>query len=70
MKAHRYRVGQTLYFRPARGVEGRPGDVRIERLLPADAGGNQYRVESVFDGLHRVVREDELAPRVAAGSDL
>lgn len=67
MKAHRYRVGQTLHFRPARGIEGRPGDVRIERLLPAESGANQYRVESVFDGLRRVVREDELSPRAAAG---
>lgn len=70
MKAHRYRVGQTLYFRPARGVEGRPGDVRIERLLPPDAGGNQYRVESVFDRVQRVVREDELSPRAAADAAL
>lgn len=67
MKAHRYRVGQTLFFRPPRGIEGRPGDVRIESLLPPEAGANQYRVESVFDGIRRVVREDELSPRAAMG---
>lgn len=70
MKAHRYRIGQTVYYRPARGVEGRPGDFKIERLLPPDGAGNQYRLESMFDGHRRVVREDEISPRQGLGAAL
>ena len=68
MKAHKYRIGQTVFYRPARGLDGRPGDFRIERLLPPDGEGNQYRLESVADGHRRVVRESEITLRSALGS--
>lgn len=60
MKVHKYRVGQMVHYRPARGVEGRPGNFKVERLLPPDGNGNQYRVESMFDGHRRVVWEAEI----------
>lgn len=70
MKPHRYRIGQTVHYRPSHGMEGRPGDFRIERLLPPDAAGNQYRLESVIDGHRRVVRESEISLRSALGAPL
>jgi hypothetical protein len=65
MKAHKYRVGQTVHYHPARGFDGRPGDFRIERLLPPDAAGNQYCLESIVDGQRRVVQESEITLRSA-----
>ena len=61
MKTHKYRVGQTLNYKPSgpSRMQGR-GDVKIERLLPADQTGNLYQVESLFDGHKRVVRESEI----------
>ena len=59
MKAHKYRVGQTLRFKlpmPSSGFL----DVKIERLLPADLTDNQYQVQSMADGHKRVVRESEI----------
>ncbi len=64
IKAHKFRVGQQLHYKPA-GVFGRmqvttSGEVKIERLLPPTASENQYQVESLFDGRKRVVRESEI----------
>jgi len=62
MKQHKYAIGQQLHYKPA-GAFGRmqiSGDVRIERLLPADGWDNLYQVESLFDGRRRVVRESEI----------
>lgn len=63
MDVHKFRVGQTVQFRPPStfGIVLPPGGFKIEQLLPPDAAGNQYRVESVFDGHKRVVRESEIS---------
>jgi hypothetical protein len=62
MKPHKYKIGQQLHYKPA-GAFGRmqtSGSVLIERLLPPDGTGNQYQVESLFDGRKRIVRESEI----------
>ena len=59
MKIHKYRVGQTLRFQQS-GFGGAAGDVKIERLLPADRSENLYQVKSLSDGHSRVVRESEM----------
>lgn len=59
MTPHKFRVGQTLHFRQS-GFGGSGGDVKIQRLLPADTSENLYQVQSLFDGHTRVVRESEI----------
>lgn len=59
MSTHKYRVGQTVRFQQS-GFGGSSGDVKIERLLPADKSENLYQVQSLFDGHKRVVRESEV----------
>jgi hypothetical protein len=64
MKLHKFRAGQTVHYHPSGfGVSIPTGDFKIERLLPADTVENQYRVESLYDGHRRVVRESELSIR-------
>ncbi len=61
MNGHRYRVGQTVNFKPDRREQSaRRGRYEIVRLLPAEGIDNQYRVRSVSDGHERVVRESQL----------
>ena len=61
MRGHKYRVGQTLNYKPSGpGRMQGSGDVKIERLLPPDQSENLYQVESLFDGHKRVVRESEI----------
>lgn len=59
MNAHKYRVGQTVHFQQP-GYGGAEGDIKIERLLPADRSENLYQVKSLSDGHRRVVRESEM----------
>lgn len=59
MNAHKYRVGQTVRFQQP-GYGGAEGDIKIERLLPADRSENLYQVKSLSDGHRRVVRESEM----------
>jgi hypothetical protein len=59
MNNHKYRVGQTVHFQQS-GFGGIRGDVKIERLLPADKSENLYQVQSLIDGHRRVVRESEM----------
>lgn len=63
MTDHAFKVGQVVQF-PAKREVGRDAarrDYRVERLLPADEGGDaQYRIRSVLDGTERIVRESEV----------
>lgn len=62
ISAHRYRVGQVVYYSPPRLVPGsQSGDYTIERLLPPDDSDNQYEIGCIADGQRRVVHERELA---------
>jgi hypothetical protein len=62
MNAHRYSVGQIVYYSPP-GIAptSKAGDYTIERLLPADDFGNQYQIGCVADGQRRVVHERDIA---------
>jgi hypothetical protein len=61
MQSHKYRVGQTLRLKRSDFSGGGFGEVKIERLLPADRTENQYQVRSLPDGPRRVVRESEIS---------
>jgi hypothetical protein len=61
MQIHKFRVGETVHYRPnAFDRATSRGDYEILRLLPAEGTDNQYRLKSVADGHERVVRESQL----------
>lgn len=68
INAHRFRVGQTVYYSPPGIAPGsKAGDYTIERVLPPDDSDNQYEIGCVADGQRRVVHERELADHAPTG---
>jgi len=66
MQSHKFNVGARVqYVPPLKGHAPAAGEFVIERQLPPDRDGNQYRIESRADGHRRVVHEINL---VRAGS--
>ena len=58
----KFKVGQKVRLIPqAWDLTAPPGDFLIVSLLPKEGNDNQYRIQSVSDGHHRVVREGRLA---------
>jgi hypothetical protein len=61
---HKFRVGQSVDFFPARGVDHRSkGQYTIVLLRPLEGAEPQYRVRNKADGHERIVRENELGLR-------
>lgn len=61
MQAHKYAVGETVYF--TSGMIGRAngsGNYRIVRLLPSDGDEFQYRIKKADDAYERVAKESQL----------
>jgi hypothetical protein len=61
MIVHKYKVGQRVEFRPARGAMPASRDYTIVRLLPADGEDVLYRIKSVNEPFDRVAKERELS---------
>ena len=62
MRAHKFTIGQRVYF--AEGMDGRPArrdSYNVVRLLPSETADCQYRVKNAENGLERVVLESELS---------
>lgn len=60
MQPHKFNVGARVQYMPPLNGQSLPGDFTIERQLPPDGEGNQYRIESRSDGHRRVVHEINL----------
>jgi hypothetical protein len=59
---HKYRVGETLDYTPARILTAQSTNrCEILRLLSTDGKDPQYRVKCPEEGFERVVRESELS---------
>ncbi|HET9902759.1 MAG TPA: hypothetical protein VFQ27_03560 [Xanthobacteraceae bacterium] len=61
MSAHKFSVGQTVYF--TGGMTSRTssgGSYRVVRLLPHDGGDFQYRIKSATEAYERVAKESQL----------
>jgi hypothetical protein len=59
--AHKFNVGQTVFFTGAmmgRATAG--GGYRVVRLLPSDGGDFQYRIKSAAEAYERVAKESQL----------
>ena len=61
MAVPKFGVGDTVRFAPDRGqLNPAPGQFKILRLMPEEAGIFQYRVKNGVDGQERLAREDQL----------
>jgi hypothetical protein len=61
VSAHKFTVGQTVYFTGAMlGRANAGGGYRVVRLLPPDGGDFQYRIKSATEAYERVAKESQL----------
>ncbi|MGQ9365455.1 hypothetical protein [Azospirillum sp. ST 5-10] len=66
MDTAKFQVGQIVQFAAPEVKRGSPSGVhRVERLLPEENGERQYRIRAEDSGRERVVREGQIAGRVA-----
>jgi hypothetical protein len=64
MTTHKYKVGQRVEFRPARGVMPTSSrEYTIVRLLPVEGEDLVYRIKAVGEPFDRVAKERELSSR-------
>ncbi len=61
VNAHKFSVGQTVYFTGSlAGRTSSGGAYRVVRLMPHDGGDYQYRIKSVGEAYERVAKESQL----------
>jgi hypothetical protein len=60
MAIRKFNIGQSVHYRPERGVDGRPGIYQIIALLPESDGVYQYRIKHEADVNARIASESEL----------
>jgi hypothetical protein len=61
MAEHKFKIGQLVYFQPARAIDVRPGHYQIVRRLPESSDGEfHYVIRSTHEDHERVAREGEL----------
>ncbi len=59
--AHRYRVGETVYFTsPTFGRAAATGSYTVVKLLPSEGDDYQYRIKSSGEAFERVAKESQL----------
>jgi hypothetical protein len=61
LNAHRFSVGQTVYFTArSMGRSGTSGSYKVIKLLPSDGDDYQYRIKSTDETFERVAKESQL----------
>jgi hypothetical protein len=61
LKAHKFSIGQTVYFTSGpMGRAGASGSYKIVKLLPSDGDDYQYRIKSAGEAFERVAKESQL----------
>jgi hypothetical protein len=61
LKAHKFSVGQTVYFTSGpMGRAGANGSYKVIKLLPSDGEDYQYRIKSAGEAFERVAKESQL----------
>ena len=58
--AHKFQIGQTVYYQPATHNQARGTFQIIARLPQNDAGKFEYRIKHLSEPHERVVKESEL----------
>jgi hypothetical protein len=61
--AHKFVIGQTVYFTPAQLHGAAAGDCEIRRLMPSSGSHNvpRYRIKNIDEIHERIAFENELA---------
>jgi hypothetical protein len=60
-KAHRYQVGEMVYFTsPTFGRAAATGTYTVVKLLPSESDDYQYRIKSSGEAFERVAKESQL----------
>jgi hypothetical protein len=61
LKAHKYRVGQTVFYTSSPiSRPGATGSYKVVRLLPSDGDDYQYRIKNPGEAFERVAKESQL----------
>jgi len=61
IKAHRYTVGETVYYTsPNFGRTAATGSYTVIKLLPSESDDYQYRIKSNVEAFERVAKESQL----------
>jgi hypothetical protein len=61
MHAHKYRVGETVYYTsPTFGRAAATGHYTVVKLLPSESDDYQYRIKSSGEAFERVAKESQL----------
>jgi hypothetical protein len=61
VRAHRYRVGETVYYTsPTFGRAAATGTYTVVKLLPSESDDYQYRIKSSGEAFERVAKESQL----------
>ncbi|HTQ82065.1 MAG TPA: hypothetical protein VMI47_02250 [Pseudolabrys sp.] len=61
VKAHKYHVGDTVYFTsPTFGRAAATGSYIVVKLLPSEGDDYQYRIKSSGEAFERVAKESQL----------
>lgn len=61
IKAHRYQVGETVYYTsPTFGRAAATGSYTVVKLLPSEGDDYQYRIKSSGEAFERVAKESQL----------
>jgi hypothetical protein len=59
--AHRYHVGETVYYNsPSFGRTAASGNYTVVKLLPSEGDDYQYRIKSTGEAFERVAKESQL----------
>jgi hypothetical protein len=61
LRAHKYRVGQTVFYTSSPiSRPGASGSYEVIRLLPSDGEDYQYRIKNPGEAFERVAKESQL----------
>jgi hypothetical protein len=61
MRAHKFRVGQTVFYTSSPiSRPGASGSYKVVRLLPSDGDDYQYRIKHSGEAFERVAKESQL----------
>ncbi len=61
VSAHKYRVGETVYYTsPSFGRAAATGSYTVVKLLPSEGDDFQYRIKSSGEAFERVAKESQL----------
>ena len=63
MSAHKFKIGDTVFVKPARNLNLPGGAYVVTATLPERDGDFEYRVRSSSEPHERAMAESELSPK-------